>query len=619
MSCHLYAAGASLSWVYFVTLRIAGLTFGLASYALCGPANECPVVQERGGWSLGRTKATWQIPQQIVSARAIGRATENPPDNPIDRAIAKRLAATQVWPAPQSTDEMFLRRVSLDLTGRLPKPSTIRDFLKDERQDKRERLVDELVASPEFVDRWTFWLTGWLRYEEGYQRDQYGLFRQLRKSVAEDVPISDLAKQLIGAGSPAVTEEFQRGTFLSSMLTTGGPQSDTADNMLAKTVTVFLGMGHYDCLLCHSGRGHLEQVNAWASRVSRREANEMAAYFGKTLPVPAHFTSYGISLEEYLPGYPTASTWGNRPKRQALPGDPETIAPRYRTEQDEEAGTSSMGGIALRRRFAERLVADPMFARNVVNRLWRELFGRALAEPFDGLDPARLDPKVAPPEGWTYQASHPELLEELAEQFVADGFRLRPVIRRLAKTAAYQRSSWYEGEWKSEYLPLIARHLPRRLEAEEIHDAMHQALGIEQPYTVLILGQVRNAMQFPDATEPVTSPETKRFLEKLGRSSRGAIFRPLTGSIPMALSMATDDLVLEKATVAKSPELARVSRLSNAEQMVEELYLLFLSRMPTVGEREIALAAFAEAGSRAEAVEDLAWALLNSPQFVFSE
>jgi hypothetical protein len=113
------------------------------------------------------------------------------------------------------------------------------------------------------------------------------------------------------------------------------------------------------------------------------------------------------------------------------------------------------------------MVADRMFARNLANRIWKQMFGLGLVDPVDALDPARLDPdKPTVEAGWQLQASHPRLLERLADELVRQNYDLRGFLKVLADSSAYQLSSRYDGKWRYEYINLFARHYPRRLEGE---------------------------------------------------------------------------------------------------------------------------------------------------------
>ena len=104
-----------------------------------------------------------------------------------------------------------------------------------------------------------------------------------------------------------------------------------------------------------------------------------------------------------------------------------------------------------------------MFARNMANRVWKQMFGLGLVDPVDSLDPARLDPANPPADPWTLQATHPELLEKLSAEFGKQNFGLRAFLKTIAQSTAYQLSSRYDGEWKEDYVVLFARHYARRM------------------------------------------------------------------------------------------------------------------------------------------------------------
>ena len=173
-----------------------------------------------------------------------------------------------------------------------------------------------------------------------------------------------------------------------------------------------------------------------------------------------------------------------------------SVNPAYRDTMAAPDGDDWRGA------FAASLVQDPMFARNLANRLWKQMFGLPLADPVDGLDPARLDLAASPPEPWGFQATHPELLEKLAAELTKQDFRLRPFLRTLVQSSAYQLSSLVTGEWSEPGVPLFARHYPRRLLGEEVHDAITKATGALPSYTAQGLDSVQWAMQLPDTSEP---------------------------------------------------------------------------------------------------------------------
>lgn len=198
---------------------------------------------------------------------------------------------------------------------------------------------------------------------------------------------------------------------------------------------------------------------------------------------------------------------GNRPPRTPL-GSVMSIDPAYRDTLATPEGDDWRGA------FAASVVQDPMFARNLANRLWKQLFGLPLADPVDGLDPARLDPANPPPESWGFQATHPELLEKLTAELAKQDFRLRPFLRTIVQSSAYQFSSRVTGEWSEGNVPLFARHYARRMEGEEVHDAIAKATGIPGSYAIQgWTDRVTWAMQLPEPIEPTGDAAGQQFHE----------------------------------------------------------------------------------------------------------
>jgi hypothetical protein len=326
--------------------------------------------------------------------------------------------------------------------------------------------------------------------------------------------------------------------------------------------------------------------------------------------------------------YNLNTDFGNRPNREPL-GTERSLAPVYRD------GTPAPLDTNWRVAFASKLVADPMFGRNFANRLWKEFFGMGLVDPVDTLDPDRLDPRSPPPAPWTPQATHPELLERLAEYFTANNTDLRGFIRLLVESNAYQLSSAYEGEWRLDYVPLFARHYPRRLEAEEIHDAITKATGVPGSYTwPLVNGQtiprgapveqsepVAWAMQLPDPSEPRNNGAVREFMRPFYRGNRDTAQRMQAGSILQQLNLMNNAFVTNRTKVSVSPSLREIAAIPEDRWLVEELFLRFLSRRPTDHEMDKAAAHLAAATTpqrRNVAVEDIAWACINKVDFLFS-
>jgi hypothetical protein len=270
--------------------------------------------------------------------------------------------------------------------------------------------------------------------------------------------------------------------------------------------------------------------------------------------------------------------------------------------------------------YAQMMTADPMFARNLANRIWKQFFNLGLVDPVDTMDPARLDPSNPPPAPWTLQASNPQLLEHLAGALADNNFGLRELIRLIVQSNAYQLSSRYDGDWNVNYVPLYARHYPRRLDAEEIADAIVKATGVAGGYTVSGWGDsvLSWAMQMPDT---VSGGPAAAFMNTFLRGNRDTQPRSQAGSILQQLTMMNDAFVTNRTKVAASPVLANIAKITDNDAAVEEMFLTFLSRYPTDYERGLAvnsLKATTTATLRNNAIEDLAWVMINKLDFLFS-
>jgi hypothetical protein len=546
--------------------------------------------------------------------------------NFIDAEILGGLAARNVLPAPLSTDEEFFRRVSLDLTGRIPSAEEVRAFTADASQDKRDRVIDRLLNSPEFVDRWTLWLGDLLQNNAqatNFSRQINGrnaFHNFIRSAVAANQPLRDIAWLAVAASGNNFDNDTGAANFAAAATTPMGPAQDTYDSGLARAATAFLGLAHYDCLLCHDGRGHLTQISAWGTASTRLQAQRMAAFFSRTRlarnPAPrGEFYYQSVTVMDAPAGsYLLNTNFGNRPFRTPA-GTIRELTPVYHA-----TGATPADG-NWRAAFADNMVKDPMFARNLANRIWKHFFNLGLVDPVDTLDPARLDPANPPPEPWTLQATHPALLERLAGFLGDSWFNLREFCRLVAQSSAYQLSSRYEGPWTLEYVPLFARHYPRRLEGEEVHDAITKATGV--PGNYMITGwtePARWAVQLPEPVEPRSNGAVAAFMNAFLRGNRDTQVRSQAASILQQLNVMNDPFVLNRIRLNSSPILQAIARMPD-DQLADELFLTFLSRKPSADERALAVAYVRGAGSgaaRNTAVEDLAWVAVNKLEFLFS-
>lgn len=573
---------------------------------------------------------TLRFSKNLAAARFPQTAAELPRRNFIDDEILGKIERLGVQPAPLSGDEEFLRRVTLDLTGRTPSVDEIRGFVADTSLDKRDRAIDRLLFSPEFVDKWTMWLGDLVQNAaQAQNRSQQvegrnRLYEWIRASIDENKSWRDITFELITGLGNNYDRTGAGANFIIRGFHPMGPAQDTYDMLLVRSATMFLGMGHYDCIVCHDGRGHLTVVSAWGAAAKRAEAQRMAAFFSRTRMAGYrtadrtnyYYNSYTVT-DSATGRYDLNTNAGNRPRREPLTEGTQTVTfltPVYRD------GRVASGG-NWRESFARMIQADPMFQRNFANRVWKAMFTVALAEPVDFLDPLRLDPAQGPPEGWEMQASHPELLEKLARWSKDYDYNLRELLRMIASSTSYQLSSTYPGEWKYEYIPLFARRYPRRLEGEEVHDALLRATGTAATYRVGGFAEpVEWAMRLPEPVEPRSNGAANAFMNSFQRGNRDSQQRSQNASILMFLNLMNSPVVNERVRFRNSPRVQAWAGNPNDGGVVDDMFLVFLSRKPTDAEKAVAVKALGgtTGNARNTAVEDLAWSLVNKVDFLFS-
>ncbi len=570
----------------------------------------------------------------------------------IDSYIFADFQAHGITPAPKSTDWEFVRRITLDLTGRIPTVERVLTFVADTDPGKRAKLTEELIAKPEWIDKWTMYFgdlylntsnrpsTALNRFPSG----RNAFYQWIKDSITNGKPYNQMATELIAA-STGNTYNDGPSNFLVGSIVTMGPVQDIMDQMASSTFDTFLGMTHVNCLLCHNGRGHLDSINLWATRTTRYQAWQLASYMSHTstarTPVdPSNNNIYYWSLlnnqKNFTVDYALNTNTGNRPLRQSsVPtckaGQPcYTVTPQYIFN-----GTSPRPGEDYRVALARSITGDVQFARATVNYLWAYFFGRGMVDPPNTFDPARLDPDNPPPDPWTLQPSNARLLNALAQHFIDSNFNLKALMREIVNSDTYQLSSRYPGQWNAAWEPYFARKYVRRLWGEEILDGVAQSSGsfpcatvtsgtCSAPgYTVtgwteLNMGRPLYAMQFPDVIN--MDGTSNAFLDSFLRGNRDDQPRRSDGSILQALNLMNAGLIEGKLALTgavASPLLAASKDLNNTDA-VNKLFLAILSRYPSASEMSTAVASLSTGTARNSAMQDLAWSLYNKVDFVFN-
>jgi hypothetical protein len=508
---------------------------------------------------------------------------KQPEFNFIDRHVDAKLEKLRIRPSEICGDAEFMRRVSLDLTGVPPAPEAVRAFLADgtDCAVKREKLVDALVGSADYVE---YWANKWADLlqcnSETLGEKGVWVFRQwLRDALARNTAYDQFVRSLLLAeGSsfknPAVN-------YYRALREPGKIVEDVSQT--------FLGV-RFNCAKCHDHpfekwtQNQYYQFGAYFAQLGIKRG-----YLGREVVRSFTGDNYTTSAEEIVYRKPEGGevqhpkTGMNAPPKVPFGEAGDAAAAADRRESFVRWLTSK---------------ENPLFAKALVNRVWSYFLGRGIIEPVDDIRASN------PP-------SNPELLEALTEDFVRNGFDSRKLMRAICLSRTYQ-SSIHPNKWNEDDLVNFSHALPRRLSAEQIVDALAVATGHRPKFPGM-----------PDGLRAVEIPngmvEGNEFLTLFGRPKRQSACeceRTSNVSLAHALNLINGNMIGE-AVQAPGNRLAKLVESEKEDQkVVEDVYLACLARPPT--EKEQALAKLSAAPSRLEGAQDLAWALLNSPAFLFN-
>ena len=389
-----------------------------------------------------------------------------PRKNFVDEHIFGRIERDNIPHAPLASDEEFLRRTYLDLTGLLPTLDQVRTFLTDTDPNKRDELIDSLVGTEEFADQWAYhwgellrnrmapihiWTKEWLKVDRPYNEVFADIVTPTTKN-ARSFPTATTFYDPIGYFATRC------GMWTDADDYKGLNRLDWIDEITTDIGRVFLGMDTA-CFSCHDGAGHTESFNISLSRMKRTDFWQQAAFYGNIRNIgrsdgsARSFYGGGSMFDDLAPGYNTGDDGlYYTPAESRFPRDGRTYEPAFLL-----TGEKPLPGEDARKALGRILPSHIQFARALVNIVWKKLMVVGLVEPYDGFDLDRLDPENPPPEPWTLQPSNPELLTALAEDFRDNNFSVHRVIKTIMKSNAYQLSTRFEGEWEDAYIPYHAR------------------------------------------------------------------------------------------------------------------------------------------------------------------
>ena len=490
-------------------------------------------------------------------------------NNFIDEKLSAKWRDLGLTPSPLCSDEEFFRRIHLDGIGTLPAPEAVRKFLADNDPHKREKAIDAVLARPEFVDFWAYKWGDLLRINRDAieEKGMWSFHNWVRAALRDGKPVDEFVRDIVLAEGSTFTE---------------GPANfyriGRNPEEWAETVSqVFLGV-RMQCAKCHH-----HPFEKW----SQDDYYGMAAFFARLgTKNSQEFGLFGRESVVYV--RPTGETTHPR-KRMVVKPHPLD-------------GPESDDPLDRRQKLAEWLTSkqNALFARNIVNRFWGYLMGRGLVEPLDDMRATN------PP-------SNPELLNALAANFVAHKFDLKHLLRTIMQSRAYQLSSRIEDGNKDDALNVhFARYTVKRLTAEQIADAIDFATGTQEKYAGLPQGM--RAIQLPD-------PRVRSYLmDVFGRPSRQIVCeceRTTRPNIAQALHTLNGDFLNKKIADAKGRVAKMMADKKPLSAMIEEMYLVTLSRLPKADEMA-KVQDYSGTASKEEVMQDLLWALLNSREFLFN-
>jgi hypothetical protein len=517
----------------------------------------------------------------ILVALPIARA--EPPEpaelaRRIDAWLAKEHRANQVQAAPRADDYEFLRRVSLDLTGRIPKVSDVRAFAADKNPSRRASLVASLLESPRhathFATTWRSWLTPEIAasgpagvFKAGFEA---WLYKQFRTNRRYDALVYDLLTTPI-ASDPQAAEVVFRDFGRPNALAFFAVKDAAPENLAAVTARMFLGV-QLECAQCHD--------HPFARWTREQFWNQAAFFAGIERQGSGIYQPLIEVTERRVAQRPDAQRPGATKKTRALFLDGQT--PTFKS------GSSSRQALAAWITAAE----NPFFARATVNRIWGQFFGVGIVEPVDNFHDDN-------------KASHPELLDELAEAFTAAKCDLNYLITAICLTEVYQRTSARTHVSQDEPR-LFARMQVKALTGEQFFDSLAMAIGYREPVPD---GAAKGAKGM------APSPRIAFLTQFALRGPAGE----QEFSVQQALSLMHGRFVGDATSVQHGGTLTAVVETPylQTQDRVEILYLATLGRPPSEREAAKASAYIAKAGAtrEPERLADVFWALLNSAEF----
>ena len=521
------------------------------------------------------------VPRDSTSAsEAIADA---PRRNFIDDHTLAKLRALNISPSPRCDDATFLRRAFLDTIGTLPTADEARALLADTSADKRDRLIDSLLARPEFTEYWAYKWSDLLLVSGQRLRPKAleAYYKWIYQSVAANKPWDKIVREVVTAA----------GSTYENGATNFYALHQEPEGMAETVAQAFLGLS-INCAKCHN-----HPLEKWTNDQYYAFANLFSRVRGKGW---GGDTRNGDGLRVVY-----CDTQGElvQPSR----GVPQPPSPLDGQPLSFESTVDRR--IAL----ADWLTSpdNPYFTRAIVNRVWANFLGVGLVEPVDDL---RL----------TNPASNEELLAAASRYLIEHKYDLRALMRTVLQSETYQRASEALAENQADER-YYSRYYPRRLKAEVLLDAIAQVTEVPTDFKAATPDSRKPGAAIPNIKRAIKLPDSyvdSYFLETFGKPERLITCeceRSSEPSMTQVLHLYNGDTV-NKKLAAKGSAAERAAGETDNQAIVEALYLASVSRLPTAAERERLTEELtaASAEERRAAIEDLYWSVLTSREFLFN-
>jgi hypothetical protein len=512
----------------------------------------------------------------------MGSLTAN---NKIDELVFAQLKELRLKPAELAADHVFLRRAYLDAVGILPTADETQAFLASTDPKKREKLIDALLARPEFAEYWAQKWSDLLRNEEK-SLDKKGVavfYRWIAAQIAADRPLNEFARDILAASGStyanppanfwrAVRDPLQRSESVAQ---------------------VFLGV-RIGCARCHNhpfDRWTIDDYYGFAANFVRIDYRVLENN-RKDMLDKHEFVGEQI-------------VWQNRTLEMQNPRTKSTAKPRFLGAVTPDIGEGDRLGAV-----ADWIASpsNPFFARAQVNRVWLHLIGRGLVDPNDDFRATN------PP-------TNPELLEWLAKDFARGGFRLKRTVKTIMASRTYQLAATVRDRTTMSDDLHHSHALVQPLEAEQLLDAISQVTGVPVQFRGYPLGMRANQIPAPPQSGRRYGNESmgEKFLKTFGKPDRLLTCECERNDDPgllQAFQLITGELLNTLIRDADNRLGKMLSAGKTDSEMLDEFYLAALCRKPTATEAKKLLAYVSAAKDRRAAWEDVLWALLNSKEFL---